>query len=194
MDSFARFKDLLCAESERQNLVSKPSLDQFWARHIVDSAQLLRFAGSAAGSWLDLGTGAGFPGLVVAALHGGSVTLVEERRLRVEFLRQAAEVLGLGDRTEILGVKVERVEARPFDVISARAFAPLGKLLTLGARFSTTNTRWILPKGRNAESELEAAESSWQGDFRLEPSVTDPEARIIVAEGVRPRPKGKRSA
>ncbi len=194
MDSFARFKDLLCAESERQNLVSKPSLDQFWARHIVDSAQLLRFAGSAAGSWLDLGTGAGFPGLVVAALHGGSVTLVEERRLRVEFLRQAAEVLGLGDRTEILGVKVERVEARPFDVFSARAFAPLGKLLTLGARFSTTNTRWILPKGRNAESELEAAESSWQGDFRLEPSVTDPEARIIVAEGVRPRPKGKRSA
>jgi 16S rRNA (guanine527-N7)-methyltransferase len=79
-------------------------------------------------------------------------------------------------------------------VISARAFAPLGKLLTLGARFSTTNTRWILPKGRNAESELEAAESSWQGDFRLEPSVTDPEARIIVAEGVRPRPEGKRSA
>ncbi len=194
MDSFARFRDLLCAENEKQNLVSKPSLDQFWARHIVDSAQLLRFAGSAAGSWLDLGTGAGFPGLVVAALHGGSVTLVEERRLRVEFLRQAAQILKVGDKTEILGVKVERVEARPFDVISARAFAPLGKLLTLGARFSTTNTRWILPKGRNAESELEAAESSWQGDFRLEPSVTDPEARIIVAEGVRPRPEGKRSA
>ena len=71
--------------------------------------------------------------------------------------------------------------------------APLGKLLGVGARFATPATRWILPKGRNAQSELEAARSSWQGVFRLEPSITDAEARIIVAEQVRPTERGKRA-
>ncbi len=82
-------------ENERQNLVSRASLDQLWLRHIADSAQLLRFAPSPEASWVDLGTGAGFPGLIVAALHQGPVTLVEERRLRVDFLRRAAESLGV---------------------------------------------------------------------------------------------------
>jgi 16S rRNA (guanine527-N7)-methyltransferase len=74
-------------------------------------------------------------------------------------------------------------------VISARAFAPLPKLLDLGTAFSTINTRWILPKGRNARSELEAIDPSWQGDFRLEPSLTDPDAAIIVADRVSRRGK-----
>ena len=141
-------------------------------RHIADSAQLLRFAPSPDASWVDLGTGAGFPGLIVAALHEGPVTLVEERRLRVDFLARAAESLGVA--VEIVAGRAERVPPRPFDVISARAFAPLGRLLQLGTGFSTANSVWLLPKGRNAETELEALDPSWQGDFRLEPSVTDP--------------------
>jgi 16S rRNA (guanine527-N7)-methyltransferase len=99
--------------------------------------------------------------------------------------------LGVIDRVEILCSKVEALEAKPFDIISARAFAPLEKLLSLGNRFSTEQTRWILPKGRNAKTELEAAESLWQGVFKLEPSITDADAYIIVAEQVRPRIKGK---
>lgn len=176
------FTELLRRENESTNLVSRASLDQIWCRHIADSAQLLRFAPAGA-SWVDLGTGAGFPGLIVAALHKGPVTLIEERRLRADFLRRAAETLGV--RVEILQMRAERVPARSFGVISARAFAPLAKLLELGTGLSTTNSIWILPKGRNAQSELEALDSSWQGEFRLEPSVTDPEAQIIVAEGVR---------
>lgn len=191
LDAFAA---LLREESTQHNLVSKASLDQLWLRHIADSAQLLAFAPSPRANWIDLGTGAGFPGLVVAALHGGSVTLVEERRLRVEFLHRAAEALGVA--VEILGTRINRVPARPFDVLSARAVAPLAKLLDLGTGLSTTNSVWLLPKGRNAQSELEALDPSWQGDFRLEPSVTDPNARIIVATGVRRaesrRGKGKR--
>jgi 16S rRNA (guanine527-N7)-methyltransferase len=179
------FVDLLRAENERQNLVSRGTLDQLWLRHIADSAQLLRFAPAGA-SWVDLGTGAGFPGLIVAALHDGPVTLIEERRLRVEFLRAAAEAMGL--RIEILHAKAERLPPRPFDVISARAFAPLGKLLSLGTAFSTQKSLWLLPKGRNAEAELAALDASWQGEFRLEPSVTDETAQIIVAEGVRKQP------
>ena len=187
------FVDLLTLENEQQNLVSRPSLDQVWTRHILDSAQLLRFAPSATSSWLDLGTGAGFPGLVIALLHAGPVTLVESRKLRADFLSRAAEVLGLSGRTRILLSKVERLEPIRHDVISARAFAPLEKLLAIAEPFSTAETRWILPKGRNAQTELEAVESLWQGEFRLEPSVTDADAAIIVAEQVRRKTRGKRA-
>ena len=176
------FAALLREESERQNLVAKTSLDALWQRHIADSAQLLRFAPSPQASWIDLGSGAGFPGLIVAALHQGPVTLVEERRLRVDFLRRAAALLEV--EVEILACKAERAPKRPYDVISARAFAPLPRLLELGTSFSTRNSLWVLPKGRNAARELEALDPSWQGEFRLEPSLTDGEAEIIVAAGV----------
>jgi 16S rRNA (guanine527-N7)-methyltransferase len=183
MERLDAFAALLRAENERQNLVSRASLDSLWLRHIADSAQLLRFAPTPGASWADLGTGAGFPGLIVALLHGGPVTLIEERRLRADFLHRAAESLEL--RVEIVAGKVERLPPRAFDVISARAFAPLERLLHLGTGLSTIKSIWLLPKGRNAQTELEALDPSWQGDFRLEPSVTDPEARIIVANGVR---------
>lgn len=181
-----RFADSLRSENERQNLVSRGTLGHIWERHFLDSAQLLRFVPFPEASWLDLGTGAGFPGLVVAALHRGPVTMVESRRLRVDFLKRAAEVLGIADRTTILLDRVERVPTQHFEVISARAFAPMRELVELAHRFSTEKTRWILPKGRSAKSELEAAESSWQGSFRLEPSLTDPESGIIIADGVKP--------
>jgi 16S rRNA (guanine527-N7)-methyltransferase len=188
MDRLDAFAALLREENERQNLVSRTSLGQLWLRHIADSAQLLRFTPSPEARWIDLGSGAGFPGLIVALLHAGPVTLVEERRLRVDFLRRAGEVLGVD--VAILGTRVERMPRRKFDVISARAFAPLARLLDLGTHLSTTNSVWILPKGRNAQSELAALDSSWQGDFRLEPSLTDPDAQILIATRVRRRAKG----
>jgi len=183
MELLDGFTALLRDENDRQNLVSAASLDHLWLRHIADSAQLLRFVPAPAATWIDLGTGAGFPGLIAALLHKGPVTLVEERRLRIDFLHRAAESLGV--TVEIIAGKAERIPRRPFDVISARAFAPLARLLQLGTALSTAKSVWLLPKGRNAQTELEALDPSWQGDFRLEPSVTDPEARIIVAEGVR---------
>lgn len=191
IDRLEAFVEFLREENTRQNLVSAASLEDVWNRHILDSAQLLRLAPGTAQSWVDLGTGAGFPGLIVATLFPGSVTLVEGRRLRADFLHRAAELLEVAGRTRIVCGKAETVEAAPNDVISARAFAPLDKLLAIGTRFSTSGTCWILPKGRNAQSELEAARASWQGDFRLEPSLTDADAQIIVASGVSRR--GKRS-
>jgi len=184
---------LVFDENRRQNLVSRGTLDAMWSRHIVDSAQLLRFAPSPGCSWLDLGTGAGFPGLVVAIAHEGPVTLVEERRKRADFLVRAAAELGISHKVELIWAKAERIEPRPFDVISARAFAPLNRLLAISHSFSTAKTRWILPKGRSAQSEVDAALASWQGEFRLEPSLTDEDARIIVAEGVAPRKNGRGS-
>lgn len=185
------FITLLREENAHQNLVSKTSLDNVWSRHVLDSAQLVRFAPPEAKTWIDLGTGAGFPGLVIAAIAPLQVTLVETRKLRADFLRRAAERMGILDGVEIVCAKAEAIPPRPFDVISARAFAPIDRLLAIGSRFSTDKTLWILPKGRKAKTELEAAESSWQGDFRLEPSLTDADAQIVVASRVRARKKGK---
>ena len=185
------FAALLRQENERQNLVSRASLETLWQRHILDSAQLARFAPATARSWLDLGTGAGFPGLLMPLFHPAHMILVESRRLRADFLRSAASLLAIAARVEIVCSKVEAMPSRLVDAISARAFAPLPRLLALAERFSGPATVWILPKGRNAKSELDAARSSWQGDFRLEPSLTDADARIVVAGRVRRKPRGR---
>jgi 16S rRNA (guanine527-N7)-methyltransferase len=192
IDRLDAFAALLRHENERQNLVSRASLDHVWERHILDSAQLLRFVPEDAGTWLDLGTGAGFPGLIAALLSPARVTLVEARRLRTDFLARAAEVLGVPDKVEIVCGKAETLPEQSFDVITARAFAPLAKLLAIGSRFSTNETLWVLPKGRNAKRELEAARASWQGAFRIEQSLTDADAGILVGTGVHRRGKGNR--
>lgn len=174
------FITFLKVEAARQNLISASTLDHIWARHIVDSAQLLMLAPSEPGQWIDLGSGAGFPGIVVALLSDWHVVLVESRAKRIEYLNRAVVFLGLEGRTRVAGMPVERVEGQKYDVISARAFAPLPKLLDLSARFSTDKTKWLLPKGRNAVNELEEARKAWDFDFSVEPSVTDPEAGILV--------------
>lgn len=180
-------------EMGRQNLISASTADHIWARHIVDSAQLLRLAPHDVATWIDLGSGAGFPGLVIAAISPGLImTLVEVRRKRIDFLETTAARLGLSNRVRVAGSKLEMVESLRHDVISARAFAPIERLLALAHRFSDAETKWLLPKGKSAASELEAARASWQGSFRIEPSITDSEAAIIVAEQVQPRARGAR--
>jgi 16S rRNA (guanine527-N7)-methyltransferase len=193
MDRLEAYAALVVEENQLQNLISQSSTPHIWARHIVDSAQLARFAAPDAQSWLDLGSGAGFPGLVIALLGHGQVTLVEERRLRADFLKRAVGLLGLDKQVHVEAARIERLEPRKFDVISARAFAPLPRLFEAAIRFATERTIWVLPKGRNAKSELEAARASWQGGFRVEPSLTDPDAFIIVAQGVSRRSGGSRS-
>ena len=193
VDRLERLVGIVLGEVERQNLIAASTADHIWARHIVDSAQLLRFAPEKAESWVDLGAGAGFPGMVLAAMRPGlAVTLVESRRKRIDFLKDMAEALGLGGRVTVAGRRLETLEATPYHVISARAFAPLDRLLPLAHRFSLPDTVWLLPKGRGAASELEAATASWQGAFRIEPSMTDPDSAIIVATRVQPKPsKGR---
>lgn len=182
LDALDTFVAFLKREAESQNLISASTLDHIWSRHIVDSAQLLLFTDSSApqSNWLDLGSGAGFPGLVIALLTKHHVTLVESRARRIDYLQRAIEMLDLTHRVEVAGVTLERLETAPFSVISARAFAPLPKLFDLAARFATNNTLWLLPKGRNARAEWEGAQALWDGDFRIMDSVTDQEAGILV--------------
>lgn len=176
------FVEFLKREAESQNLISASTLDHIWSRHIVDSAQLLLFTDASArqNNWLDLGSGAGFPGLVIALLTNYNVTLVESRARRIDYLQRAVEMLDLTHRVRVAGVTLERLETAPYSVISARAFAPLPKLFDLAARFATNNTLWLLPKGRNAQAEWEGAQAQWSGNFRIMDSVTDQEAGILV--------------
>lgn len=177
-----RLAALLKEENLRQNLVSAASLNALWQRHFADSAQLLAHVPRETGVWLDLGTGAGFPGLVIAALRPHwAIRLVESRRRRVDWLRFCCLELGL-PACEVLGNRLERVETFAAGVISARAFAPLPQLLDLSARFSTADTLWLLPKGRNARVELEALDPRRRKLFHVEQSRTDPEAGIIAGK------------
>jgi len=183
------YVDLLVEENGRQNLIARSTLDDVWGRHIADSAQLVRFAPRPDSSWLDIGSGAGLPGLVIAMLSEGPVTLVEPRKLRADFLQRAAASLGLDGRVTVRAAKVERMAGR-FDVITARAVAPLSELLGFSHHLSTDKTVWVLPKGKSAQSELDEARRAWQGDFRLEPSRTSGEAAILVASNVRRKGRG----
>ena len=182
-----RFAALLIEESGRQNLVSAASLPDLWERHLVDGAQLLTLAGKP-GSWCDIGSGAGLPGMVIAILSGQPMTLIEPRRLRCEFLQTCVDELALTD-VNVVTSKAANVTGR-FDYITARAVARLDALLAMTAHLAHNRTRFILPKGKGVKSELDEARRNWQGEFRLVPSQTHPDAAIVVADGVRP---GKKS-
>lgn len=172
--------DLLKTENAVQNLVSESSLAALWVRHYADSAQLLNHVPRETSTpWLDLGTGAGFPGLVIAILRPEcEVVMVESRSRRIDWLNRACEALGLANAS-IAGSRLELLPARKFRAISARAFAPLPKLLDLSAGFSTSDTVWLLPKGRIARQELTELQG-WNHSFHVEQSLTDAESGIIV--------------
>jgi 16S rRNA (guanine527-N7)-methyltransferase len=184
-----KYVALLLDENQRQNLIGKSTIDEIWERHVADSAQLVRFAPRPDSSWLDIGSGAGLPGVVIAILTQGPVTLVEPRKLRADFLSRAAAALGLSERVTVHAAKAERITGR-FDVVTARAVASLDALLRISQHLSTDKTLWLFPKGKSARNELDEARRSWQGDFRLEPSVTSQEAAILVATGVRRKGRG----
>jgi 16S rRNA (guanine527-N7)-methyltransferase len=176
------YVDRLREESGRQNLVSLSSLDQIWERHVLDSAQLVRFEPHSGASWVDIGAGAGLPGVVIGCLVKGPVTLVEPRKLRAQFLRETIGLLGID--AAVICAKAEKADGR-FDVITGRAVAPLTQFLRISHHLSTKKTVWALPKGRNAQSELAEAQRTWQGMFHVERSVTDPASYIVVGTGVR---------
>lgn len=177
---------LLLEEADRQNLISTASRAELWSRHIVDCAQLMTLAPAGAGLWVDLGSGAGLPGIVIACLRGGPVRLIESRPLRAGFLRRCVEALAL-DQVEVVGGRVEAARfGAPAQVISARAFAPLDRLLASAQHLGDRSTLWLLPKGRSGEKELAIARAHWQAVFHVEQSLTDPESRIVTIRNLAP--------
>lgn len=192
IDAIAAFVDLLVAENERQNLVARSTIDHIWARHIIDSAQLVYLSDQPEKPWLDIGSGPGLPGIVIALLTGAETMLVEPRRLRVAFLERAVAALGLETRANVILGKIETA-ILPFAPanITARAFASLDTIFTATAERARPEAIWVLPKGKSATDELESARRTWQGTFHVERSVSDPDAAIVVARGVGRRRKAR---
>jgi len=191
IERLEHFVRLLRTENEHQNLVSVRSLEVVWQRHIADSAQLLAHVPRETyfedGMWLDLGSGPGLPGLVLSILRPENrVVLIESRSKRVGFLETCVRELSL-PRCEVIGRRFEKVRPMKASLITARAFAPLPKLLDLCDAFSTARTLYLLPKGRSAAHELSTLSFDDRQLFHVEQSLTNNDAGIIVG---RVRPKG----
>lgn len=177
-----RYAELILAENGAQNLISKASEAEIWQRHLIDSAQLLRFA-PAGVSWTDLGTGPGLPGIVLAILDDGSKRLVEPRNRRVEFLRHVIVELGLAN-VQITAGKAQ-IATGYSEIITARALGPPGAVFTMSSQLRHAGTTYVLPRGQSAKSELAELQNTWQGEFTLHRSLTSDEASILVARHVR---------
>jgi 16S rRNA (guanine527-N7)-methyltransferase len=176
------YAELLRRWSERVNLVGRNTLDDLWRRHFLDSAQLLALIPDSAETLIDLGSGAGFPGLVLAILGVLRVELVEADGRKCAFLREAIRVTGAA--AVLREGRAEVMAARAYDTVTARAFAPLDRLLALSARFVGPRTRCLFLKGERAEEEIAAAREGWAMDVSMRPSVADPRGVVLCLEGV----------
>ena len=182
-----RYAALLAIGADQQNLIAPSTVAAMWGRHLVDSAQLLLLAPPKARTWADVGSGAGLPGIVIALLSDIAVTLIEPRRLRVMFLQNCIDHLGIGGRVTVIAAKSQNAEGGPFDVISARAVSALPALLAATAHLVDRSTTFILPKGASAQIEVAATQRSWHGVFHVKHSIVDPGSGIVVATQVRRR-------
>ena len=181
LEKFDIYAAMLGEWQEKMNLVGRATLPYVWDRHFADSAQLLQHA--KAGSWLDIGAGAGFPGIVVALLGAQPVNLVEATTKKCLFLQAVVEALEL--EVIVHNARIETLRLPRVANISARACASLTKLFDWGLPFATEDTRWLLMKGASVEQEVEDARQIFSFAADLIPSVTDPRGRIVCARSVR---------
>jgi 16S rRNA (guanine527-N7)-methyltransferase len=173
------YADVLADWNARHNLVSARSLEDVWHRHFWDSAQLVPLIPEKARNLADLGSGAGFPGLVLAEMLRGrvSVSLYEATAKKCAFLAAAAERMQL--KVAIHNLRMEDAPALAFDVVTARACAPLPTLLKYAKPFTGPNSVCLLLKGQNVGSELTEAHKSWSMKVRQISSLTDPSSAIL---------------
>jgi 16S rRNA (guanine527-N7)-methyltransferase len=188
-ETLARLKayaDILADWNARHNLVAKSTLPDLWRRHFWDCAQLAPLIPDTARTLADLGSGAGFPGLVIAAMRPDlAVTLHEATTKKCAFLQAAADRIGIS--VAIQNARLEDLPQRPFDVVTARALAPLSRLLTYAQKFVDPNSVCLFLKGQNVGSELTEAHKYWNITASQVPSQTDPSAAIVIVRELGPR-------
>jgi len=198
LDRLDRFVAVLLEWQQRMNLIASSTEPKLWTRHIADSLQLLALAPQAR-IWVDLGTGAGFPGVVIACAladkPGARVHLVERSTKKAAFLREVVQATGAPAEVHAVGLEdfVENLAA-PVDVVTARALAPLAVLLTGTYPLLKTGTLGLFPKGQDVDAELTEAAKCWSIQSSLAPSLTDPRAKIVCVTGIRPKAQPKREA
>ncbi len=171
IEKFEIYETQLKKWAPKINLISLSTIDDIWARHFNNSAQILKKFDKLPKSIIDFGTGAGFPGLVLAIFIANEieeykVTLVDENHKRISFLRETARAMGL--RIEILHSKVEALVPQKYEILTARAFAPLDKLLDLSHTYAQEGARLLFPKGKDVKNEIEIAQRKWNFNFEIE--------------------------
>lgn len=187
MRQLEAYAAILIEWSSRINLIGRSTHADLWRRHFLDSAQLLALIPAETRSLIDLGSGAGFPGLVLAILGVPAVELVEADRRKATFLREAARIAG-ADVT-VHSCRIESVPRHPVDIVTARGCAPLDRLLPLAERFNGPRTRCLFPKGAHAEDELTAAGKAWTMTVTRHPSRSDPGGTVLSLQEVVREPR-----
>lgn len=187
LDRLDVFQDLVVKWNPAINLVSKASLADIKSRHIEDSAQLLDVMPADVLHWVDLGSGGGFPGIVVAILlaeinPGARVTMVESDQRKAAFLRASLRETQV--EGSVISERIEELKPLGADVVSARALAPLDALLPLALTHLKPGGTAIFPKGRRWQEEVDAAKSRWKFEYRVDMNKIEPDAVILSIQGV----------
>ena len=188
LERLEAYAELLRRWSGRINLVGRNTLGDLWRRHFLDSAQLLPFIPNKTRQLVDLGSGAGFPGLVLAILGVPGVELIESDARKCVFLREAARIANAP--VTIVDSRIETVKPHLAEIVTARACAPLDKLLPLAERFIGPNTLCLFLKGEHVEEELTAARQGWRMSAAGHPSRADPRGVVLKLEQITREPQG----
>jgi 16S rRNA (guanine527-N7)-methyltransferase len=178
LDKLVLYGELLKKWQNSVNLVGKATLDDLWRRHMLDSAQLFPLIPPACRRLLDMGSGAGFPGMVLAIMGARGVELVESDQKKALFLREAARATGT--EVTVHGCRIEDMAPEPADVVTARALAPLDRLLPWVAPFMGPQSIGLFPKGVDVERELAAASRHWHMWYTCRTSLSDSRATILI--------------
>ena len=186
-EKLSEYHSLLEEWQKKLNLVSKNSFEDAWNRHFADSAQLFKFLPEQAQTLLDFGSGAGFPGMVIAIMAQEKtpylkVTLVESIKKKTLYLNEVAQRLSV--QVTIINDRIENLPPQKVDVITSRAMAPLEKLLDYATPFCKKESVCIFPKGKKYAEELAAAHRRQKFKCRIEASETDAESRILIVSNI----------
>lgn len=175
--SLEDFVVLLLQENQNFNFIGKSTIENLWERHILDSAQLLRYITNKNAKFADLGTGAGFPGMVLSILGLREIHLIEKAFRKADFLRRAKSFSA--GKVFVHQAKLEELNPIEFDCIVSRALAPLDQLLEYTKKFLKKDGYCLFLKGKNLEKEIELAKKTFQFEYELHPSLTSSESNII---------------
>ena len=180
--SFLIYSKLLSNWQKKLNLVSSKSIQDQWARHFIDSAQIIEFIKPYKNytGIIDIGSGAGFPGLVLSLLGCYPMYLIESNRHKVAFLKEV--ISKTGSKAKVLNDRIENVKLPSFNIVISRAFSSINKLLSILELRGIYEVKCIFPKGKNYNKELEETKKIWDINLRTYKSITNSESRIVVVE------------
>lgn len=187
LEKLYAYEALVLKWTKAINLISPATTREAWSRHVVDSAQIFPLLEGAGNRWLDIGSGAGFPAIVLAILSEQTkpdrkFTLLESDQRKCTFLRTVARELTLA--VDVVPARLEDAPPHNADVLTARALASLDRLLEAAETHLSPGGVCLFPKGKTADEEMEAARGRWAFDLVKTPSITDPEASLLKVERI----------